>query len=332
MQPNQWIRFSVAPMMEWTDRHCRFFHRCLTRHAKLYTEMLTTGAVIHGNRDRLLGFDPREQPVAIQLGGSEPAELAQAARIAEAFGYAEINLNCGCPSERVQTGAFGACLMREPVRVAACVAAMKSAVDLPVSVKCRIGVDDQDPEVALFGFAEELVSVGVDAIIVHARKAWLNGLSPKENRHVPPLDYDLVYRLKLAHPSVPIIVNGGITDIAAAKAHLRHVDGVMLGRAAYQNPSMLMAVDREFFGGERQPPMDAFAAAQAMLPYLAEGKANGLRVHEITRHMLGLFAGRPGAREYRRTLASIAGSRSDELALFEAAVANVRNAQLRAAA
>ena len=241
-------RFSVAPMMDWTDRHCRVFHRLLSRRARLYTEMLTTGAIIHGDRARLLGFDASEHPVALQLGGSDPRDLATAAKIGEDFGYDEINLNVGCPSDRVKDGRFGACLMAEPALVAEGVAAMKRAVGIPVTVKCRIGIDDQDPEIALDTLARSVVAAGADALIVHARKAWLNGLSPKENRDIPPLDYDRVYRLKAAMPGVPIIINGGIAGIAEAKAHLSHVDGVMLGRAAYHDPWRLLAADPELFG------------------------------------------------------------------------------------
>src|SRR6266513_5188047 len=233
-------RFSVAPMMDWTDRHCRVFHRLMTRRGRLYTEMLTTGAIIHGDRARLLGFDSSELPVALQLGGSDPRDLAAAAKIGEDFGYDEINLNVGCPSDRVKDGRFGACLMAEPVLVAEGVAAMKRAVRIPVTVKCRIGIDDQDPEMALDALARGVIAAGADAVIVHARKAWLNGLSPKENRDIPPLCYDRVYRLKAALPDVPIIINGGIASLEEAKAHLRRVDGVMLGRAAYQEPWRLL--------------------------------------------------------------------------------------------
>src|SRR5690242_6049872 len=239
---------STAPMVDWTDRHCRVFHRLLSRRARLYTEMLTTPAIIHGDRGRLLGFDASEHPVALQLGGSDPADLATSAQIGEDFGYDEINLNVGCPSDRVKDGRFGACLMAEPHLVAECVAAMKKAVSIPVTVKCRIGIDDQDPEVALDTLARAVVAAGCDALIVHARKAWLNGLSPKENRDIPPLDYNRVYRLKREMPKVPVIINGGILSIDEAKAHLAHVDGVMLGRAAYQEPWRLLAVDPEIFG------------------------------------------------------------------------------------
>ena len=241
-------RFCVAPMMDWTDRHCRVFHRLLSCRALLYTEMLTTGAIIHGDRQRLLGYDASEHPVALQLGGSDACALATAAKIGEDFGYDEINLNVGCPSDRVKDGRFGACLMAEPALVAAGVAAMKRAVKIPVTVKCRIGIDDQDPEVALDLLARGVIAAGSDALIVHARKAWLNGLSPKENRDIPPLDYSRVYRLKAALPDVPVIINGGIASIAEAKEHLAHVDGVMLGRAAYQEPWRLLGVDRELFG------------------------------------------------------------------------------------
>ena len=237
-------------MMDWTDRHCRVFHRLLSRRARLYTEMLTTAAIIHGDRLRLLGFDAREQPVALQLGGSNPADLATCAKVGEDFGYAEINMNVGCPSDRVQDGRFGACLMAEPQLVAECVAAMKRTVAIPVTVKCRIGIDDQEPEIALDALARAVVAAGADALIVHARKAWLKGLSPKENRDIPPLDYQLVYRLKAALPHVPVIINGGIGSIAEAKAHLAHVDGVMLGRAAYQEPWHLLDADSQLFGEE----------------------------------------------------------------------------------
>src|SRR5256886_15458793 len=249
--------FSVAPMMDWTDRHCRVFHRLMSRRARLYTEMLTTGAIIHGDRRRLLGFDPSEHPVALQLGGSDPGDLATAAKIGEDFGYDEINLNVGCPSDRVKDGRFGACLMAEPALVADGVAAMKRAVKIPVTVKCRIGIDDQDPEVALNALARGVVAAGADALVVHARKAWLNGLSPKENRDIPPLDYDRVYRLKAALPDVPVIINGGVASIAEAARHLDHVDGAMLGRAAYQQPWRLLHVDPELVAaGAALPPLE----------------------------------------------------------------------------
>lgn len=315
-------RFSVAPMMDWTDRQCRAFHRALSRRARLYTEMVTTGAVLHGDRERLLGFDAGEQPVAVQLGGSNPHDLAAAARIAADYGYAEINLNVGCPSDRVQEGRFGACLMREPGLVGECVAAMKAAVAVPVTVKCRLGVDDQDIEEALDAVAGAVVAAGVDGLIVHARKAWLKGLSPRENRDVPPLDYGRVARLKQVRPDLPIAVNGGIADIAAAKARLIEVDGVMIGRAAYTEPALLLDVDPELFG-EAAPAADAFAAVEAFEPVVAAGLERGLRLHAYTRHMLGLFNGRPGARAYRRHLATAGMAAEADLATLREAVAKV---------
>jgi tRNA-dihydrouridine synthase A len=289
-------------MMDWTDRHCRVFHRLMTRRARLYTEMLTSGAILHGDRFRLLGFDPCEHPVALQLGGSDPRELGSCAKIGEDFGYDEINLNVGCPSDRVKDGRFGACLMAEPQLVAACIDAMKRAVDIPVTVKCRIGIDDQDPEIALDALARSVVAAGADALIVHARKAWLNGLSPKENRDIPPLDYDIVYRLKASMPNVPIIINGGIASLGEARQHLGFVDGVMLGRAAYQEPWRLLSADPELFG-EAAPyavMKDVFAA---MTPYIEDQLAQGVRLHSIVRHFLGAFFGVPGARAFRRHLA-----------------------------
>src|SRR5882757_7049195 len=295
-------RFSVAPLMDWTDRHCRVFHRLMSRRARLYTEMLTTGAVIHGDRARLLSFDASEHPVALQLGGSDPRDLAISAKIGEDFGYDEINLNVGCPSDRVKDGRFGACLMAEPALVAACIEAMKRAVQIPVTVKCRIGIDDRSPEVALDALARGVIAAGADALVVHARKAWLNGLSPKENRDIPPLDYDRVYRLKAALPEVPIIINGGIASLAEAKRHLAHVDGVMLGRAAYQEPWRLLAVDSELFG-EAAPHTTMKDVFAAMLPYIEAQLAKGTRLHAITRHFVGAFHGVPGARAFRRHLA-----------------------------
>jgi tRNA-dihydrouridine synthase A len=313
------FRFSVAPMMDWTDRHCRVFHRTLSRRARLYTEMVTADAVIHGPRQRLLGFSAPEHPVALQLGGASPQALAQAARIGAAFGYDEINLNCGCPSDRVQNGRFGACLMREPELVAECVAAMRAAVSIPVTVKCRIGVDEQDPREALFGLVGQVAAAGAHAVIVHARKAWLQGLSPKDNRTVPPLDYPLVHELKRAFPDLPVALNGGLDDLDAATAALAHVDGVMLGRAAYQNPELLLGVDPDLFG-ETAPHADAFAAVEAYEPYIAAQLEAGARLHDMTRHMLGLFTGRPGARLYRRMLATEAVKRDAGLATLRAAV------------
>ena len=288
--------------MDWTDRHCRVFHRLMTRRARLYTEMLTTGAILHGDRTRLLGFDASEHPVALQLGGSDPYDLATSAKIGEDFGYDEINLNIGCPSDRVKDGRFGACLMAEPQLVAAGVDAMKRAVKILVTVKCRLGIDDQDPETALDELARCVVAAGADALIVHARKAWLNGLSPKENRDIPPLDYHRVYRLKAAMPHVPIIINGGIASLAEARQHLGHVDGVMLGRAAYQEPWRLLSADPELFG-EPAPYAVMKDVFEAMIPYIEDQLAGGTRLHSITRHFVGAFHGVPGARAFRRHLA-----------------------------
>jgi tRNA-dihydrouridine synthase A len=294
-------KFAVAPMMDWTDRRCRFFHRGLTRHALLYTEMVTADAVIHGDRARLLGFCQDERPLALQLGGSDPRKLAEAARIGADFGYDEINLNVGCPSDRVQSGIFGACLMLQPDQVAACIAAMKSAVSLPVTVKCRIGVDDQDPETALDNFADAVVAAGADAIWVHARKAWLHGLSPKDNRSVPPLDYDRVYRLKQRLPDHFIGINGGVASLDETEAHLARTDGVMIGRAAYQNPEILADVDRRFHDSTTGTA-DIVGAVERMIPYADEICREGGRVSAVTRHMIGLFQGRPGARRWRQIL------------------------------
>jgi tRNA-dihydrouridine synthase A len=315
-------RFCVAPMMEWTDRHCRFFHRLLTRRALLYTEMVTTGAVIHGDRARLIGFNQAEQPVALQLGGSDPAALAQCARIAEDFGYAEVNLNIGCPSERVQDGRFGACLMLEPKLVGDCVAAMKAAVNVPVTVKCRIGVDEQDPEAALEALTCAVEAAGADALIVHARKAWLKGLSPRENRDVPPLDYARVFRLKLAHPRLPIVLNGGIAGVEAALEHLGRVDGVMMGRSAYQEPWRLLGVDPMIFG-EPATFTSLKSAAEALIPYIEREMARGTRPHAITRHLVGLFHAVPGARAYRRHLATQAVKPGADAAVLREALAMI---------
>jgi tRNA-dihydrouridine synthase A len=287
-------------MMDWTDRHCRSLHRALTSRARLYTEMLTTGAVLYGDRARLLAFDAGEHPVALQLGGSEPADLAAAARIGEAQGYDEINLNVGCPSDRVQSGRFGACLMREPELVAEGMAAMAAAVRVPVTVKCRIGVDDQDPEESLFRLVDLCASAGVRTFVVHARKALLKGLSPKENRDVPPLDYPLVYRLKAERPDLTIVINGGIGSLDEAQAHLAHVDGVMLGRAAYHRPALLGDVDARVFGDGAT--VSAVEAVERYRPYIARELAAGTHLAAMTRHMLGLFHGAPGARTWRRIL------------------------------
>jgi tRNA-dihydrouridine synthase A len=322
--PHQSHRFAIAPMMEWTDRHCRFFHRLMTRRALLYTEMVTTGAVLHGNRAELIGFDPFEHPLALQLGGSDPAALAQCAGIAQDLGYDEVNLNVGCPSDRVQEGRFGACLMAEPALVGDCVAAMKARVAIPVTVKCRIGIDEQDPEEALESFAGAVERAGVDGLVVHARKAWLKGLSPRQNRDVPPLDYGRVHRLKAAHKALPVVLNGGLASLEEAARHLDLVDGVMLGRAAYQEPWRLLAVDPLLFGAPA-PLRAPKEAAQALIPYIERELARGTRLSAITRHMLGLFHGVPGARAFRRHLSTEAvkpGAGADVLVAALALVAD----------
>ena len=317
-------KFAIAPMMEWTDRHCRFFHRLLTRHALIYTEMVTTGAVLHGDRARLLGFDPFEHPVAVQLGGSDPQALAQCARIAEDFGYDEINLNVGCPSDRVQEGRFGACLMAEPRLVGDCVAAMKHAVRVPVTVKCRLGVDEQDPEVALEAMTQAVKAAGADALVVHARKAWLKGLSPRQNREVPPLDYGRVHRLKAAHPDLTIVLNGGITTVEAALGELCRVDGVMMGRTAYQEPWRLIAVDPVVFGRPAPLPSPR-QAVEAFIPYVERETARGTRLYAMARHILGLFHAVPGARAFRRHLATEAVKPTADAAVLREALALVRD-------
>jgi tRNA-dihydrouridine synthase A len=306
-------RLSVAPMMDWTDRHCRYFHRLLSSRVLLYTEMVTSAALVRGGARHLLAFDPAEQPVALQLGGSDPSELAQAARIGAEHGYAEINLNVGCPSDRVQSGCFGAVLMREPQRVGDCVSAMSDACDAEITVKCRIGVDDQIPETTLPRFLETMRAAGVMRVIIHARKAWLHGLSPKENRDVPPLDYPLVMAMKRAFPELTICINGGIETIDQACDFLsRGLDGVMIGRAAYHNPADVLAgADRRVFGAVRQDA-DPFCVAHAMRPYIGRHLADGGRLGSVTRHMLGLFSGRPGARAWRRALSEApAGNLAD---------------------
>jgi tRNA-dihydrouridine synthase A len=321
-------KFSVAPMMDWTDSPCRVLHRCLTKDALLYTEMVTAEAVLHGDRPRLLGFEPFEHPLALQLGGSDPAKLAQASRIAADFGYDEVNLNVGCPSDRVQSGRFGACLMREPQLVADCVAAMRAAVSIPVTVKCRIGVDDQDPEESLRTLIDTSAKAGVTVFAVHARKAWLEGLSPKENRDVPPLDYDLVYRVKRERPALTILVNGGIETLEQAEEHLRHADGVMLGRAAYQNPILLTEVDARFFGGA---PVDLEAAVDAYAGHIERQLHQGARLHSLIKPMLGLYNGRPGARLFRRHLSEYAVRDGAGIAVLREALTLVRGRSTRAA-
>ena len=308
-------------MMDWTDRHCRVLHRMLSAQALLYTEMLTTGAVLHGDRGRLLAFDPVEHPVALQLGGSEPADLAAAARIGEAEGYDEINLNVGCPSDRVQSGRFGACLMKEPELVAECMATMAAAVKVPVTVKCRIGVDDQEPAESLFRLVDLCAAAGVRHFVVHARKALLKGLSPKENRDVPPLDYPLVYRLKAERPDLTIVINGGVGSLAEVEAHLAHVDGVMLGRAAYHTPALLGEVDARLFGAsETVTPAEAVARYR---PYIARQLESGTHLAAMTRHMLGLFHGAPGARTWRRILTVESVKPGAGLEVVDAALAAV---------
>jgi len=295
-------RLSVAPMMDWTDRHCRHLHRLMSRHALLYTEMVTAAAVVHGDTARLLAYGQDEHPVALQLGGSDPAMLAQATKIAAEMGYDEVNLNCGCPSDRVQSGRFGAVLMTEPDLVADCVAAMIAVTDLPITVKCRIGVDDQDPATVLPDFLTRVSAVGVNRFTVHARKAWLQGLSPKENRDIPPLDYDLVHAMKAAFPALHLSINGGIENLNQTQALLdAGLDGVMIGRAAYHDPSaILLDADARIFNDGT--PGDAIAIVHAMLPYIADHVAAGGRLGQVSRHMLGLFQGRPGARLWRRHL------------------------------
>ncbi len=313
-------------MMDWTDRHCRFFHRQISRHALLYTEMVTAPAIVHGKRAQLLDYSAAEHPVALQLGGSDPAELAEATRIAADWGYDEINLNCGCPSDRVQSGAFGAVLMKTPDLVADCVAAMIAASPVEVTVKCRIGVDDQSPEEVLPKFLETVKAAGVCRFTIHARKAWLQGLSPKDNREIPPLDYDLAHRMKAEFPDLHLSINGGITTLAEVQAHLATgMDGVMVGRAAYHEPmNVLGAADAEIWG--QGAPVDPFDVAEAMKPYIAAHLQTGGRLHQITRHMLGLFHGRPGARGWRRVLSEGATRDGAGLPLYDLALAELHRA------
>jgi tRNA-dihydrouridine synthase A len=330
MQQNQGHKFCVAPMMDWTDRHCRYFHRQLSRRARLYTEMITSAAILHGDRQRLLAFDPIEHPVALQLGGSDPRELAFAAEAGLRSGYDEINLNCGCPSDRVQSGRFGACLMAEPALVAECVAAMQGAVGggVPVTVKCRIGIDDQNSEADLSRFVESVARAGCTIFIVHARKAWLEGLSPKENREIPPLDYARVYRLKAAFPELTIVLNGGIASLEEAALHLETADGVMLGRAAYKSPAPLADVDRLFFG-DPASPCPASAVLEAMRDYVAAELARGTKLSAITRHMTGLLNGLPGARRFRRLLTEESVKPGAGLEVLHAAIEAARGTESR---
>lgn len=317
-------RFSVAPMMEWTDRHDRFFLRLISRHALLYTEMVTAPAILHGDRDYLLGFDSAEHALAIQLGGSNAGELREAARIAEDYGYDEINLNVGCPSDRVQSGRFGACLMKEPDLVAECVAAMEASVRLPVTVKCRIGVDDQDPREALPALIEKVRQAGCKTFIVHARKAWLDGLSPKENRTVPPLDYDLVYEMKRSYPDLEICLNGGVGTLDETEQHLAHVDGVMMGRMAYERPYVLADVDQRIFGSI-EPVKTPHEIVEAFLPYLSAKLEEGVPLNAMTRHILGIFQGLPGARAWRRHLSENAYKKDSGLQVVRDAMAKVHS-------
>ncbi len=324
MDLDQHARLSVAPMMDWTDRHCRYLHRLMSRHALLYTEMVTAAAVLHGDRDRLLAFHPAEHPVALQLGGSEPGALAEASRIAAGYGYDEVNLNVGCPSDRVQSGCFGAVLMERPALVAECLAAMIADCPVEVTVKCRIGVDDQVPEEILPRFLEAVQGAGVRRVTIHARKAWLRGLSPKQNRDIPPLDYGLVCAMKRAFPDLHISINGGVASLAEAQGHLAEgVDGVMIGRAAYHTPAdLLLDADRLIFG-ETGPARTAEAVVIEMLPYIEAHLAEGGRLNQITRHMLGLFAGRPGARGWKRCLSEHAHRDGAGPEVVEAALAEV---------
>jgi tRNA-dihydrouridine synthase A len=318
-------------MMDWSDRHCRYAHRLLSKRARLYTEMVTVPAVVHGKREQLLGFDPREHPIALQLGGSDPAGLAEAARIGEDWGYDEINLNVGCPSDRVQVGSFGACLMAEPALVADCVAAMRAAVQVPVTVKCRIGIDDQDSEADLDRFIETVAVAGCSIFIVHARKAWLKGLSPKENREVPPLDYGRVARLKARRPDLTIVLNGGIQSIDEAAQHLETFDGVMLGRAAYHTPYILAEVDRRLFGDARPAPERA-EVLEALIPYIDRHVAAGGRANNVLRHILGLYHGQPRARAFRRLLSEQGPRPGADSTVLRAAMALVEGNRVRDAA
>ena len=318
-------------MMDWTDRHCRGFHRVLTRRARLYTEMITADAILHGDRERLLGFSESEHPVALQLGGSDPAKVAEAARVGAAFGYDEINLNIGCPSDRVQSGRFGACLMREPELVARLWSAARAgAPELPVTIKCRIGVDEQAPQLALFALIDACAGAGCTMFIVHARKAWLSGLSPKENRDVPPLDYDLVRALKRERPGLQIILNGGLKDIDHALAESEGLDGAMLGRAAYQNPALLLDVDRRIFG-EAAPAVSREAAVESYLGTIERGLREGVPLHAMTRHMLGLFNGVPGGRGWRRVLSQQGVRRGAGVETVRAALAEIVRPNVHAA-
>ncbi|MCE2573517.1 tRNA dihydrouridine(20/20a) synthase DusA [Motilimonas eburnea] len=311
-------RFSVAPMLDWTDRHCRYFHRLMSQHTLLYTEMVTTGAILYGKGD-YLAFNEAEQPLSLQLGGSDPQALAQCAKIAEQRGYTEVNLNVGCPSDRVQSGRFGACLMGEPALVADCVKAMQDACDLPVTVKTRIGIDEQDSYQFLTDFVSQVAEAGCDTFIVHARKAWLSGLSPKENRDIPPLDYPRVYQLKQDFPDLVIAINGGIKTYAECDEHLAHLDGVMLGREVYSNPYLLAEVDQRYFGSTK-PVLSRAEVIEAMFPYVEKHLATGAKLSHVTRHMLGMFQGLPNGRAYRRHLSELAPRGDATLKVLEDAL------------
>ncbi len=318
-EPNR--RFSVAPMLDWTDKHCRYFHRLLSQHALLYTEMVTTGALLHGDSDRFLHFNAAEHPVALQLGGSDPVALAECAKMAEQWGYAEVNLNVGCPSDRVQNGMFGACLMADPQRVADCVASMQQAVSIPVTVKHRIGIDDQDSYAFLCRFIDIVSAAGCSSFIVHARKAILQGLSPKQNRDIPPLDYDRVYQLKQDYPQLELIINGGIKTLAECDQHLQRLDGVMIGREAYQNPLLLAEVDQALFAGE---PVDLDAMLLQLCDYCEQQLAHGAQLGWITRHILGLYQGQPGARRFRRFISENAFKPGADVTVLKQALALIK--------
>jgi len=324
-------KFCVAPMMDWTDRHCRFFLRLMSKHARLYTEMVTTGAILYGDRERFLRFDPMEHPVALQLGGSEPDALARCAEIGTAFGYDEINLNCGCPSDRVQEGRFGACLMKEPQRVAESVAAMRRETHLPVTVKTRIGIDDSEEYAFLKQFVETVAAAGCEVFIVHARKAWLQGLSPKENREIPPLRYEVVHRLKQEFPQLTIVLNGGLKTLDACSEQLRDLDGVMLGREVYENPYVMAQVDAQIYG-DAAPAMSREDVAMALLPYIERELAQGASLNHISRHILGLFRGQPGGRAFRRVISQNATRPGAGAEVLRAALAEIDTAVLRSAA
>lgn len=321
---NTYHRFCVAPMLDWSDKHCRYFWRLLSKNALLYTEMITTGALLHGDVNRFLEFDPSENPLALQLGGSDPNALAQCANLAEKFGYDEVNLNCGCPSARVQNGAFGACLMTQPTLVADCVKAMQDACTIRVTVKHRIGVDDQDSYEAMAQFVDTIASTGCDTFIVHARKAWLKGLSPKQNREIPPLQYENVYQLKQEFPDLTIVINGGIESLDACHSHLDNVDGVMLGRSAYQTPYLLSTIDRDFFA-DTSLPKAREQIIDELIPYIEQQLLNGTTLHAITRHILGLYQGLPGARQFRRILSERAPRTSAGVQVLKEALASMHN-------